>query len=63
MKVILENGGRQRVNKGPIRTVFENKRKVILSGTPGASSSASVFRILEDEDFRITENGDFRILE
>lgn len=63
MKVILENRGRQRVNKGPMRTVFENKRKVILSGIPGSSSSDANFRLLEDGDFRLTENGDFRILE
>lgn len=63
MKVILENRGRSRVNKGPMRTVFENKRKVILSGILGSSSGDGNFRLLEDGDFRLTENGDFRILE
>lgn len=63
MKVNLENRGRQRLNKGPMRSVFENKRKVVLSGTPGSSSGDANFRLLEDGDFRITENGDFRILE
>lgn len=63
MKVILENSGRQKINKGPMRTVFENKRKVILSGVPGSSSGDANFRLLESNDFRLTENGDFRLLE
>lgn len=56
MKVIL--GNKDRRTNNPL-----SKAKVILYGTPGASSNASVFRILENGDLRITENGNFRILE
>lgn len=56
MKVILGNKDKRTNNPS-------SKAKVVLSGTPGSSSNASVFRILENGDFRITENGNFRILE
>jgi len=62
MKVVLSSRGRNRVNKGPMKSVFEARGRVKLIGVPGSTGETS-FRILEDNDFRITENGDFRTLE
>jgi hypothetical protein len=63
MKIILENRGRNKVNKGPMKTVLEKRERIVITGSPGGSSSDAFFRLLEDNDFRITESGYFRILE
>lgn len=62
MKVILENRTRHRIEKGNMKSVFEKRNRIVLSGVPG-SVQADNFRLLEDGEFRLTENGDFRILE
>jgi hypothetical protein len=63
MKIILGNRGRHKVNKGPMKTVFEKRSRIVINASPVGGSSDSFFRLLEDNDFRITEDGDFRILE
>lgn len=63
MKVVISNRSSIRLNKGPMKSVFDVRRKVKLTGVPGRSGGELNFRLLEDDDFRITETGDFRILE
>lgn len=64
MKIVLENRTRHRMNQGNMKSVFETRSRIKITGTPGSVPDVSVnFRILEDDDFRITESGDFRILE
>jgi len=62
MKVVLTSRGRNRLNKGPMKSVFEARSRIRVSGIPGSTAETN-YRITEDNDFRITENGDFRILE
>lgn len=64
MKVVISNrSSSSRLNKGPMKYVFDVRRKVKLTGVPGRSGGELNFRLLENDDFRITETGDFRILE
>lgn len=63
MKIILDNRTKQKLNSGSMKSVFEKRSRIILSGVPGSPASQASFRILENDDFRITESGDFRILE
>ncbi len=62
MKIVLENRTRHRINKGSMKTVFEKRTRITLSGIPGSLSQDN-FRVLEDDFFRVTEDGNFRLLE